>query len=134
MTAVLEVLAGLEGKSNNVSNLDNVNKKSPMFTFAEKVFKLMDDDNDGEINVDEFVKGYQKLRARQNSQAVTVTASITVRPKDKSKPKSAIDVGPGDKIKKKEPTEKAEGRSRRKSLRDGGKVKSLFKPGEDDRI
>ena len=31
------------------------------------MFKLMDDDGDGEITVEEFVKGFHKLKARQNT-------------------------------------------------------------------
>ena len=87
-----------------------INKKSKTYIYAEKVFKLMDNDRDGEICVDEFVKGYQKLKARQNSSSVTVTAYVQevvhTKPK-KTEPKPSV------------PT-------RRKSLKDGNKVKSLF--------
>ena len=87
-----------------------INKKSKTYIYAEKVFKLMDNDRDGEICVDEFVKGYQKLKARQNSSSVTVTAYVQevvhTKPK-KTEPKPSV------------PT-------RRKSLKDGNKVKSLL--------
>ena len=68
MASVLETMQGLEGKAGSNNN--------SAYKFAEKVFKLMDDDRDGEIEVDEFVKGYQKLKARQNSSSVTVTAMV----------------------------------------------------------
>ncbi len=137
MASVIDVLQGLEGKveSSNNDNSTNTNKKSATFVFAEKVFKLMDDDNDGEINVEEFVKGYQKLRARQNSQAVTVTAYVHAKPKEKQRPRGdpIKEAGGVDETGKEDSAKtKVGGRSRRKSLRDGSKVKSLFK--NEDRI
>ena len=68
MAAVIETLEGLDGKITNkdmIGENGEFNKKSKTYIYAEKVFKLMDNDRDGEINVEEFVKGYQKLKARQ---------------------------------------------------------------------
>ena len=68
MAAVIETLEGLDGKITNkdmIGENGEFNKKSKTYVYAEKVFKLMDNDRDGEINVDEFVKGYQKLKSRQ---------------------------------------------------------------------
>ena len=68
MAAVIETLEGLDGKITNkdmIGENGEFNKKSKTYMYAEKVFKLMDNDRDGEINVEEFVKGYQKLKARQ---------------------------------------------------------------------
>ena len=112
MASVLETMQGLEGKAGSNNN--------SAYKFAEKVFKLMDDDRDGEIEVDEFVKGYQKLKARQNSSSVTVTAMVREVPKSKPKPRQATTAL--------EPTKEHIEESstiRRKSLRDPG-VKSWF--------
>ena len=112
MASVLETMQGLEGKAGSNNN--------SAYKFAEKVFKLMDDDRDGEIEVDEFVKGYQKLKARQNSSSVTVTAMVREVPKSKPNPRQATTAL--------EPTKEHIEESstiRRKSLRDPG-VKSLF--------
>ena len=112
MASVLETMQGLEGKAGSNNN--------SAYKFAEKVFKLMDDDRDGEIEVDEFVKGYQKLKARQNSSSVTVTAMVREVPKPNPNPRKATTAL--------EPTKEHIEESstiRRKSLRDPG-VKSLF--------
>ena len=84
----------------------------------------MDDDRDGEIEVDEFVKGYQKLKARQNSSSVTVTAMVREVPKSKPKPRQAMTTHAANLEPTKDQTEES-GTIRRKSLRDPG-VKSLF--------
>ena len=61
MASVIETLAGLDGQITNKESIigenGEINKRSKTFIYAEKVFKLMDNDRDGEINVDEFVKG-----------------------------------------------------------------------------
>ena len=115
MASVLETLDGLEGKvQNNSKNLDaNLSMtKRETYKFAEKVFKIMDNDRDGEIEVSEFITGYQKLKARQNStSSVTVTAYVREIMKDKTVKKS-LDLPP--------PV------TRRKSLKDSGQVKALF--------
>ena len=115
MASVLETMQGLEGKAGSNNN--------SAYKFAEKVFKLMDDDRDGEIEVDEFVKGYQKLKARQNSSSVTVTAMVREVPKSKPKPRQAMTT-PAALEPTKDQSEDS-GTMRRKSLRDPG-VKSLF--------
>jgi hypothetical protein len=121
MAAVLETLEGLEGKQVNPGDPKepkiDPKKKSPAYMFAEKVFKLMDDDNDGELNMEEFVKGYQKLRARQNSSAVTVTAYVHERISKPSKKHNKEE---------EPPMEVPKPGGRRKSLRDGALVKSMF--------
>ena len=39
------------------------------------MFKLMDDDGDGEITIEEFVKGFHKMKTREaNTGRTTVTA------------------------------------------------------------
>ena len=115
MASVLETMQGLEGKAGSNNN--------SAYKFAEKVFKLMDDDRDGEIEVDEFVKGYQKLKARQNSSSVTVTAMVREVPKSKPKPRQAMTTPAALEPTKDQSDES--GAIRRKSLRDPG-VKSLF--------
>lgn len=74
------------------------------------MFKLMDDDGDGEITIEEFVKGFHKMKLRENSSGrTTVTAMVTERrlTKEDMAPKPAIP-------------------HRRKSLKDGSKLKNLF--------
>lgn len=117
MASVLETVEGLDGKvpnPNNKGGLEGSTVSRATYAFAEKVFKLMDDDRNGEINVEEFIKGYQKLKARQNSTSVTVTAyvherSVVRHPRKPAAPEPVPTVS-----------------SRRKSLKDGDKVKSLF--------
>ena len=54
---------------------DDPDQKSPAFRFAERMFKLMDDDGDGEITIEEFVKGFHKMKTREaNTGRTTVTA------------------------------------------------------------
>ena len=70
----------------------------------------MDDDGDGEITIEEFVKGFHKMKLRENSSGrTTVTAMVTERrlTKEDMAPKPAIP-------------------HRRKSLKDGSKLKNLF--------
>ena len=68
MAKVIETLDGLEGKRELATiHPDDPDQKSPAYRFAERMFKLMDDDGDGEITVEEFVKGFHKLKARQNT-------------------------------------------------------------------
>ena len=110
---------GLDGKIGPKKEKGQVNTKSKTYIYAEKVFKLMDNDRDGEINVDEFVKGYQKLKARQNSSSVTVTAYVQEITHTKTS--------------KKIPEKVAEKPTRRKSLKDGSKVKSLFGAKKDQK-
>ena len=117
MASVLETMQGLEGKAGTNNN--------NAYKFAEKVFKLMDDDRDGEIEVDEFVKGYQKLKARQNSSSVTVTAMVRERVVEKPKPKPRP-LAPRESVSSVSEAPMEESGSRRKSLRDPGAVKSLF--------
>lgn len=77
----------------------------------------MDEDGDGEITVEEFVKGFHKLKQRQNSDGKTVvTAYVRERIKTKD--------GGGGKEAKSEDKPKAS--NRRKSLKDPAAVKSLF--------
>ena len=83
MAAVIETLEGLDGKITNkdmIGENGEFNKKSKTYVYAEKVFKLMDNDRDGEINVDEFVKGYQKLKSRQvlNTQYMTNSTLVSL--------------------------------------------------------
>ena len=128
MASVLEMLEGFDGPSIGQRSIEEFRSTST-YKYAEKVFRLMDNDRDGEITVEEFIKGYQKLRARQSSSSVTVTAYVEERKVEKnSKPEPAIKLKKPE-VKKKEPKaepkeEKEEGR--RKSLKDVSKVKSLF--------
>ena len=117
MASVLETLDGLDGKISSENG--EADRKSRTYIYAQKVFKLMDNDRDGEINVDEFVKGYQKLKARQNSSSVTVTAYVQEITHTKTS--------------KKIPEKVAEKPTRRKSLKDGSKVKSLFGAKKDQK-
>ena len=117
MASVLETMEGLEGKGGS----------GKAQAFAEKVFKLMDDDRDGEIEVDEFVKGYQKLKARQNSSSVTVTAFVRERVVEK--PKKPVRTAPSmshHQPMQNQNNSEESSLNRRKSLRDAGSVKSLF--------
>ena len=113
MASVLEILEGLEGKAGSGKSQ----------AFAQKVFKLMDDDRDGEIEVEEFVKGYQKLKARQNSSSVTVTAFVRERVVEKPKRPAKKAQPPQNAF---EDNSEESNLNRRKSLRDAGNVKSLF--------
>lgn len=118
MASVLETVEGLEGKVSKEKGGETGRPGKATYNFAQKVFKLMDDDRNGEINVDEFIKGYQKLKARQNSTSVTVTAYVherVVRKEPHHPPPPP-------------PTQ------RRKSLKDGSKVKSLFGKKTDNDI
>ena len=78
----------------------------------------MDEDGDGEITVEEFVKGFHKLKQRQNSDGKTVVTAY-VRERIKTKDGLAKD-------EKGEKGEKPKGSNRRKSLKDPAAVKSLF--------
>ena len=111
MAKVIETLDGLEGKRELAQiHPDDPDQKSPAFRFAERMFKLMDDDGDGEITIEEFVKGFHKLKTRENNSGrTTVTAYVHERKltKEDMAPKPAIP-------------------HRRKSLKDGSKLKNLF--------
>ena len=76
----------------------------------------MDEDGDGEITVEEFVKGFHKLKQRQNSDGKTV---VTAYVRERIKTKDG-----GGKEAKSEDKPKTSGR--RKSLKDPNAVKSLF--------
>ena len=133
MASVLETLEGLDGPVIPKTSIVDPTKTAT-FRFAEKVFKLMDNDRDGEITVDEFIQGYQKLKARQNSSSVTVTAFVEERKVNKNeKPQPAIMLKSPQikKPKKQESVNEEENNKngkneRRKSMKDVSKVKSLF--------
>ena len=81
--------------------------------FAARIFRLMDEDDDGELTVEEFIKGFHKLKVQGNCYGdVTVTAFITERKltKEDFLPKPAI----------------PEWKLRRKSLRRGSSSVKLF--------
>ena len=42
-------------------------EKSPSLRFAERLFNIMDENEDGVLTMEEFVKGFHKLKARQNT-------------------------------------------------------------------
>ena len=75
----------------------------------------MDEDGDGEITVEEFVKGFHKLKQRQNSDGKTVVTAYV---------RERIVTKDGGKEAKAEDKPKAS--NRRKSLKDPAAVKSLF--------
>lgn len=75
--------------------------------FAERLFRIMDENEDGELTIEEFVKGFHKLKVKGNCYGnVTVTAYITERTltEEDWEPKPAIAL-------------------RRKSLRRGSNLK-----------
>ena len=81
--------------------------------FAARIFRLMDEDDDGELTVEEFIKGFHKLKVQGNCYGdVTVTAFITEKKltKEDFLPKPAI----------------PEWKLRRKSLRRGSSSVKLF--------
>ena len=121
MASVLETLEGLEGRvpaggsaKNSAAQAmnDQAQLKKETYHFAQKIFKIMDNDRDGEIEVSEFVKGFQKLKDRQNSKSVTVTAYVQEKVVEKHTKRPALQLPPPE--------------VRRKSLKDSGLVKSLF--------
>ena len=82
--------------------------------FAERLFKIMDENEDGQLTIEEFVKGFHKLKSHGTSYGKTiVTAYVTERKLTAAdwEPKPAIPL-------------------RRKSLRDGSKLKNLFNNNE----
>ena len=94
-------------------------EKSPSMRFAERLFTIMDENEDGVLTMEEFVKGFHKLKVKGNCYGdVIVTAYVNERKltKEDLLPKPAIQL-------------------RRKSLRGGSDLK-LFnnedKRGEDD--
>ena len=95
-------------------------ENSPSMRFAKRLFNIMDENKDGVLTMEEFVKGFHKLKVDgSNYGGVIVTAYVNERKltKEDLLPKPAIPL-------------------RRKSLRRGSDLK-LFKndeakPGEDD--
>ena len=94
-------------------------EKSPSMRFAERLFTIMDENEDGVLTMEEFVKGFHKLKVKGNCYGdVIVTAYVNERKltKEDLLPKPAIQL-------------------RRKSLRGGSDLK-LFnnedKREEDD--
>ena len=92
----------------------DIEEKSPAMRFAERLFKIMDENEDGQLTIEEFVKGFHKLKSHGTSYGKTiVTAYVTERKLTAAdwEPKPAIPL-------------------RRKSLRDGSKLKNLFNNNE----
>ena len=94
-------------------------ENSPSMRFAKRLFNIMDENKDGELSIEEFVKGFHKLQVNGSCYGdVTVTAYVNERKltKEDLLPKPAIQL-------------------RRKSLRGGSDLK-LFnnedKRGDDD--
>ena len=101
----------VEGKrAEETSGMVIPDNEDASMRFAERLFSLMDENKDGELTIEEFVKGFHKLKVQGNCYGdVTVTAYITERKltKDDLLPKPAIPL-------------------RRKSLRRGSSSVNLF--------
>ena len=68
-------------------------EKSPSLRFAERLFNIMDENEDGVLTMEEFVKGFHKLKVKGNCYGNTVvTAYVTERTltKEDWEPKPAI--------------------------------------------
>ena len=97
-------------RAEETSGMVNPDIEDASIRFAERLFSLMDENNDGELTIEEFVKGFHKLKVQGNCYGdVTVTAYITERTltKEDLLPKPAIPL-------------------RRKSLRRGSSSVKLF--------
>ena len=107
----LLLLLFVEGKrAEETSGMVIPDNEDASMRFAERLFSLMDENKDGELTIEEFVKGFHKLKVQGNCYGdVTVTAYITERKltKDDLLPKPAIPL-------------------RRKSLRRGSSSVKLF--------
>ena len=85
----------------------DTNENSPSMRFAKRLFNIMDENKDGQLSIEEFVKGFHKLKVDGNCYGdVIVTAYVSERKltKEDLLPKPAIQL-------------------KRKSLRDGSNVK-----------
>ena len=68
-------------------------ENSPSMRFAKRLFNIMDENKDGVLTMEEFVKGFHKLKVKGNCYGNTVvTAYVTERTltKEDWEPKPAI--------------------------------------------